>query len=77
MNWKVLLPSLEAQNLLDDDSTHYLLNPDKSHRDKGLYYLLQVLPSKGHDAYTRFYYCIAEEVEHSGQLSLLQILQRT
>jgi len=47
MNSKVLLPSLEVWNLLDDGSTQYLLHPDKSHWDKELYYIYKVYPPKG------------------------------
>jgi len=33
---------------------------------------IAVLPSKGHDAYTRFYCCIAEEIEHRYNKSSLR-----
>ena len=72
INWQSLLPFLESRNLLDPDSTFHLSHAHKSDQEKGNYFLLQVLPTKGRDAYQRFYSCIAQEKEHSGHTSLLE-----
>jgi len=73
-NWKFILPHLVSVDLSDKSTTDFLLNETKSDQDKGDHFYLQVLPSKGDDAYTRFYTCLCNENEHLGNKSLLEIL---
>ena len=73
-NWKLLLPHLHANELLDSDITDVLMSNYQTNRDKGLVFYLSVLPSKGHTAYSRFYQCLLEEEEHSGHRTLLELL---
>ena len=50
----------------------YLLNENRTEHKKGVYFYLKVLPSKGSNAYTRFYECLRGEKKHSGHETLLQ-----
>ena len=68
-----LVPHLVTGGLLDPAATDYLLNENRTEHQKGVYFYLKVLPSKGPDAYTRFYKCLCDEKEHSGHESLVQI----
>lgn len=73
-NWKLLLPHLMANELLDRDITEVLMNNYMTNLDKGLKFYLSVLPSKGNTAYSRFYQCVSEEEEHSGHRTLLELM---
>ena len=72
-SWKLLLPHLVSAGLSDRATNDYLLNEIRTDHDKGTYFYLKVLPSKGPDAYTKFHRCLCEEKEHSGHQSLLQL----
>lgn len=73
-NWKLLLPHLLANELLDSDITDVLISNYQTNQEKGLKFYLSVLPSKGHTAYSRFYQCLLQEEEHSGHRTLLELL---
>ena len=72
-NWEYLVPHLVSVDLSDPATTDYLLNETRTEHKKGVYFYLKVLPSKGPDAYTRFYKCLCDEKKHSGHKSLVQI----
>ena len=72
-NWKLLLPHLVSVGLSDRATNDYLLNETRTDHDKGMYFYLKILPSKGLDAYTRFHRCLCDEKEHLGHQSLLEI----
>ena len=72
-NWKLLLPHLVSVGLSDRATNDYLLNETRTDHDKGMYFCLKILPSKGPDAYTRFHRCLCDEKEHLGHQSLLEI----
>ena len=74
-NWKFLLPHLVSVDLSDRATTHYLVTENNTHQDKGVHFYLEILPSKGPDAYTRLYKCLCDEKEHLGHQSLLEICQ--
>ena len=73
-NWEYLAPHLVSVDLLDPAATDYLLNETRTEHQKGVYFYLKVLPSKGPDAYTRLYKCLCDEKKHSGHKSLLHFL---
>ena len=72
-NWEYLVPHLVSVDLSDPATTDNLLNETRTEHQKGVYFYLKVLPSKGPDAYTRFYKCLCDEKNHSGHKSLVQI----
>ena len=74
-NWIVLIPILLGAELLDEHTTELLLKQSTTAQEKGLEFYLRVLPSKGSTAYSRFYDCIAQEKEHSGHKSLLELME--
>ncbi len=63
-----------AQELLDQHITGILMNNYLTDHDKGLEFYLKVLPTKGSSAYSMFYDCIAQEDEHSGHRTLLELI---
>ena len=73
-NLEYLVPHLVSKDLLDPAATDYLLNETRTEHQKGMYFYLKVLPSKGPDAYTRFYKCLCGEQKHLGHATLLQFL---
>ena len=73
-NWKTLLPHLMSKKLLDREISEILMSNYHTNLDKGLKFYLTVLPSKGSTAYSRFYSCIAEEEDHSGHRTLLELM---
>ena len=72
-NWEYLVPHLVSVDLSDPATTDYLLNETRTEHQKGVYFYVKVLPSKGPDAYTQFYKCLCDEKKHSGHKSLVQI----
>ena len=72
-NLECLLPHLVSVDLLDPAATDYLLNETRTEHQKGVYFYLKVLPSKGPDAYTMFYKCLCNEKKHSGHQSVVQM----
>ena len=76
-NWNSLVPYLVSKDLLDKENCEFLTSHFRNSREKGLKFYLEILPSKGSTAYSRFYSCIAEEDEHSGHTSLLELLDRS
>ena len=70
-NSEYLVPHLVSEGLLDPAATDYLLNENRTEHQKGVYFYLKVLPSKGPDAYTRFYKCLCDEKKHLGHQMLL------
>ena len=73
-NWECLVPELLKRRMLDDTARDYLLYEARPNFRKGLYFYVQVLPSKGHEAYSIFSECLASENDHLGHKSLVQIL---
>ena len=71
-NWEYFVPRLVSKDLLDPAAMDYLLNENRTEHKKGEYFYLKVLPTKGPDAYTRFYECLRGEKKHSGHKTLLQ-----
>ena len=70
-NWKLLLPYIVSAGLSDRATNDHLLNETRTDHDKGMYFYLKVLPSKGPGAYTKFHRCLCDEKEHLGHQSLL------
>ena len=75
-NWQMLLPYLFSNELLDEHSSELLRNDLTTNHHKGLTFYLEILPSKGKTAYTRFYDCIAKEDQHSGHKTLLELMNK-
>lgn len=73
-NWKVLIPHLMANELLDSHISEVLMSNYRTDHEKGLEFYVKVLPSKGNTAYSRFYDCIAKENEHIGHRTLLELM---
>ena len=73
-NSEYLVPRLVSLGLLDPAATEYLLNENRTEHQKGVYFYLKVLPSKGPDAYTRLYKCLCGEQKHLGHQTLLKYL---
>lgn len=62
------------EELLDQHTTELLTNVHTTNRDKGLEFYCNVLPTKGSTAYSRFYISLAQEKEHVGHRTLLELL---
>ncbi len=72
-DWSSITPYLVAKRLLTIDDRQKLMNVP-SHTEKGNCFYLDMLPTKGDDAYCRLYECIKDEPGHSGHDDLIKIL---
>lgn len=75
LNVPTLIPFLYKQNLITGDDYDILNQPFRTKQDRNRY-LLQILPSKGGDAFNRFIECLKDAEEHLGHQYLAELLEK-
>jgi len=73
-NWTCLFPYLMSNQLVDRCAVEVLNSDRITTFDKGIKFYYEVLPSKGNTAYSRYYNSVAQEHDHIGHQTLLELL---
>ena len=74
LNFRELVPLLNAYKLLTQHENYDLLNDQISCIERATDLLYKILPTKGPEAYGKFIKCIHEETEHAGHRELAKLL---
>lgn len=73
-NWNSLYAHLVSKQLLDQHMREYMLCV-ATQQQKGNKFYGEYLPSHGSQGYQRLLECLQEEVEHSGHVTLANLLE--
>ena len=75
INMDTLIHHLFKEKLVTWNEYLTLVNTKTSQRDKNLYFVSEVLPSKGEEAFDRFIACLKEAKDHSSHAELAKQLE--
>lgn len=75
MNTRSVLPYLRANGLITDEDWDFLINLNRTERER-VHYVLSIVPRSGPSAFQKFMLSLSQDTDHKAHQELAKTLER-